>query len=227
MKRFPFDIVGFDLDGTLCDTHQDLAAAVNHALGLTGRPPVRADAVRELIGGGSAKMLERALALTGGAVPDQEFEALKQALIEFYVEHIAVHTRLFPGGEAMLAALATCGVKLAVVTNKLEFLAVRLIGELGLAPRFFAVIGGDTLGPGRGKPAPDLLHEMVRRGGAKGSGIRAAYVGDTSLDTRAARAAGMPCVVARFGFNDAPPDELGAEAVIDHFDGLIDALAAL
>jgi phosphoglycolate phosphatase len=223
MKRIPFDIVGFDLDGTLCDTHQDLAAAVNHALGLAGRPPVPPEAVRVLIGGGSAKMLERALVLTGGMVAEAEFGRLKHALIDYYVEHIAVHTSLFAGGEAMLDALAERRVKIAVVTNKLEFLATRLIGELGLAPRFFAVIGGDTLGPGRGKPAPDLLFEMVARGG----GGRAAYVGDTSFDTLAARAAGMPCVVAGFGFNDMPPDELGADAVIDHYDALIDALSAL
>ncbi|MEO6091554.1 MAG: HAD hydrolase-like protein [Novosphingobium sp.] len=225
MKSFPFDIVGFDLDGTLLDTHLDLAAAVNHALGLAGRAAVPADSVRALIGGGSAKMLERALALTGGMVP--EFAELQQALIGFYQEHIAVHTRLFPGGEAMLDGLAARGVKLAVVTNKLEHLAVRVIAELGLAERFFAVIGGDTLGPGRGKPAPDLLLEMVRRSGALENGGRSAYVGDTSFDTLAARAAGMPCVVASFGFNDLPPDELGADAVIDHFDALIDTLSAL
>jgi phosphoglycolate phosphatase len=68
-----------------------------------------------------------------------------------------------------------------------------------------------------------MLEEMIRRAG----GGRAAFVGDTTFDTSAARAAGLPCVVVSFGFNDLPPDQLGAAAVIDHFDQLIPALEAL
>lgn len=222
MSKFPFDIVGFDLDGTLLDTHLDLCAAVNHALGLIGRPAVPAAEVRGLIGGGARKMLERALSLTGG-VPDDGFAELHAALLRYYEANIAVHTDLFPGGDAMLTGLAERGVKLAVVTNKLEALARKVLGELGLLPRFVTLIGGDTLGKGRAKPSPDQLIEMVARLG----GGRAAYVGDTTYDTLAARAAGLPCVAVGFGFNDLPPRELGAQAVIDHFDELIPALLAL
>ena len=223
MTDFPFQIVGFDLDGTLLDTHGDLAAAVNHALSLEGRPAIPPAEVRDLIGGGARRMLYRALEVTGGAVSEDRFDALHAELLAFYEEHIAVHTRLFPGGEAMLDGLAAAGVRVAVVTNKLERLAVKLFDELGLTHRFFTVIGGDTLGPGRAKPMPDLLQEMVARGG----GGRAAYLGDTTYDTGAARAAGIPCVVVSFGFNDLPPDQLGAAAVIDHFDQLIPTLRSL
>jgi phosphoglycolate phosphatase len=226
-QPFPFAIVGFDLDGTLLDTHGDLGAAVNHALGLAGRAPVAFAEVRGLVGGGARKMLERALALTGGPVPDQEFAGLHRELLTFYENNIAVHTRLFPGGEAMLDALAARGAQIAVVTNKLESLALRLFGELGLSSRFATIIGGDTLGPGRAKPAPDLLHEMIARCGGGSAPVRAAYVGDTTYDTRAARAAGLPCVAVSFGYNDLPPAELGAAAVIDHFDELVPALERL
>jgi phosphoglycolate phosphatase len=123
----------------------------------------------------------------------------------------------------MLDALAACGVCLAVATNKREDLALRLFDELGLASRFAAIIGGDTLGPGTAKPAPDMLHAMVEQCG----GGRAAFVGDTTFDVGAARAAGLPVVAVRFGFCDLPPDELGADAVIDHFDELVPALEAL
>lgn len=222
MTRFPFDIVGFDLDGTLLDTHEDLAAAVNHALALIGRTPVPAHEVRKLVGGGAKLMLERALTLTGG-IPEGELPRLHAELLRFYEDNIAIHTNLFPGGLAMLDGLAARGVKLAVVTNKLEGLAVRLFDQLALSDRFFTIIGGNTLGPGRGKPRPDLLDEMIRRAG----GGRAAYVGDSSFDTGAARAAGLPCVAVSFGFNDLPVDELGAAAVIDHFDELIGALEGL
>jgi phosphoglycolate phosphatase len=223
MKSFPYEIVGFDLDGTLVDTHRDLAAALNHALGLEGREPLPPETTRGLIGGGTAKMLERGLLLSGAGVDEARFTDLQSALVTYYEDHIAVHSRLFPGGAAMLTGLGERGVKLAVVTNKFERLAVKLIDELGLAGPFFTVIGGDTLGPGHAKPEPDLLFEMVKRGG----GGRAAYVGDTTFDTGAAAAAGLPCVVVSFGFNDWPAGELGGGVVIDHFDALIPALERL
>ncbi len=222
MAEFPFSMVGFDLDGTLFDTHADLGHAVNHALARAGRPSIPIAEVRDLIGGGSRLMLERAMARTGGIDPEL-LEPLYADLLDHYEAHIAVHTQLFRGGEETLDALAERGVAVALVTNKLERLARRLLEELGLADRFFAVIGGDTLGPGRGKPKPDLLLEMVARGPIG----RAAYVGDTTYDTRAARAAGMSCVAVRFGFSDAPPDELGADAVIDRFAELIPVLECL
>ncbi|MAC59633.1 MAG: phosphoglycolate phosphatase [Novosphingobium sp.] len=223
MTAFPFDIVGFDLDGTLLDSHGDLAHAVNHALAIEGRPAIPAGDVRDLIGGGAKKMLAKALELTGGDVPDARFDELHQSLLTFYENNIAVETQLFPGGEEMLDGLAERGVKLAVVTNKLERFAEKIFAELGLTDRFFTIIGGDTLGPGRAKPRPDLLHLMLERSG----GGRAAYVGDTTYDTGAAAAAGLPCVAVSFGFNDKAPADLGAASVIDHFDELIPALQRL
>jgi phosphoglycolate phosphatase len=156
-------------------------------------------------------------------VPEAEFAALFEELLRFYEAHIAVHTRPFPGTEAMLDGLAARGAKLAVVTNKLESMAVKVLGELGLAARFYTIIGGDTLGPGRAKPEPDQLDEMVLRAG----GGAAAYVGDTTYDTLAAKAAGLPCVAVSFGFNDLPAPQLGATVVIDHLDELIPALKKL
>jgi len=223
MTDFPFAIVGFDLDGTLLDTLGDLAAGVNHTIGLEGRAPIATEHVRHLVGGGSKKMLFRALEESGGAVSESRFEELSAILIEFYTANIAVHTRLYPGGAAMLDGLASRGVRLALVTNKLEHLAVELLGQLGLSERFYTIIGGDTLGPGRSKPQRDLLDLMIARGGPG----RAAYVGDTTYDTRAAKAAGLPCVGVSFGFNDVPVDQMGASAVIDHFDELIPTLERL
>lgn len=222
MADFPFDIVGFDLDGTLLDTHEDLAAAVNHALALLGRAAVPAGEIRKLVGGGAKLMLERALASTGG-IPEHGFDDLYRELLRFYEANIAVHTQMFPGGLAMLDALASRGVKLAVATNKVEGLAVKLFDALALTDRFYAIIGGDRLGIERRKPRGDMLAEMVCLGG----GGRAAYVGDSSFDTRAAQAAGLPCVAVSFGFHDIPVRELGASAVIDHFDALVPVLQAL
>ena len=220
---FPFAIVGFDLDGTLLDTSLDIGHALNHTLRSIGRPIIPVSEVRRLIGGGTGQTLRMGLLETGGALPDDETEALQDVLFAYYEDHIADHTRLYPGGEAMLDALAARGVTLAVATNKKEHLARAVFDALGLTDRFAVILGGDSLGPGKSKPAPDLLHAMIQQAG----GGRAAFVGDTTYDIGAARAAALPVVAVSFGFHDMPPHELGADAVIDHFDALIPALERL
>ena len=219
MTTIRFDIVGFDLDGTLLDTSRDLGAALNHALGTIGREQVPLAAVSGLIGGGARLMLQRGLALTGGDESVDE-EALFAALLRYYEANIAVHTALYPGAEAMLDALAAAGTKLAVVTNKREPMMLKLFDALGLTARFSCIIGAGRFPL---KPAPDALQAMVAQSG----GGTAAFVGDTTFDTRAARAAGLPSVAVSFGFCDTAPHLLGADAVIDHFDELIPALARL
>ncbi len=222
MADFPFDIVGFDLDGTLLDTALDLGHALNHALALIGRDTIPLGEVRGLIGGGTVQMLRAGLARTGG-VDEAVLAELTDHLLAYYRANITRHTALYPGGAAMLAALAARGVRIAVATNKREALARQIFDELGLTPRLSAIIGGDTLGLDRAKPKPDMLIEMVNRSG----GGRAAFVGDTTYDVGAARAAGLPVIAVSFGFCDLPPHDLGADAVIDHFDALIPALEAL
>ncbi len=222
MAEFRFDIVGFDLDGTLLETHHDLGAAVNHALATGGFDPVPVEAIEELIGGGAKLMLKRAIDSRGG-LPDEEFRVLYKALLAFYAEHNCVHTQPYPGVVAALDALAARGVRLALVTNKFESFARAILEKLDLARHFGVILGGDTLRKGRSKPAPDpLLEARARLGGG-----RFAYIGDSSYDVLSARAAGVPVVVAGYGYCDRPPAELGGDAVITGFDELIPALAAL
>jgi phosphoglycolate phosphatase len=223
MASFTFDIVGFDLDGTLVDSALDLGPAVNHALALAGRRPATPEEVRHLIGGGARKMLERGLEQAGGLLPEPEFERIYAALIAHYEAHIADHTVPFEGCLAALDALRARGCKLAVITNKVELNSLKLLRELDMLDRFETVVGGDTLGPGRAKPAPDMVLEAIARCG----GGRFAMVGDSSYDTGAANAAGVPSVVLSFGYNDRPADQLGASAVIDHYDELVPTLERL
>lgn len=225
MHNFPFDIVGFDLDGTLIDSKLDLGIALNHALEQGGFQAVPLDLIPRLVGGGTRVLMERALAVQDVTLDDVGLTALAAELVRYYEDNIAVHSRLFPGGADMLDDLDARGVKIAVVTNKMEHLARKLFGELGLTDRFYTIIGGDTLGPGRQKPLPDLLHLMVERSGLDAP--RTAYIGDTHFDTGAAQAAQIPCVICRFGFNQGQTDHLGADAVIDHFDALVPALLDL
>ena len=219
---FSFAIVGFDLDGTLVDTAGDLTAAVNHALGLAARAPLTEAAVRPMIGLGARHMLEQGFAATGG-IPGGDFERLYRELLRFYEANIAVHSRAFPGLIAALDRLDALGVKTAVVTNKREDMARKLLGELGLAERMATIIGGDTLGPGNAKPSPAPIHAMIDRCG----GGCAAFVGDSIYDVMAANSAGATSIAVSFGFLDRPADELGADHVIDHFDELVPLLERL
>ncbi len=220
MADLPFRVVGFDLDGTLLDTSGDLAAAVNDALASVGRPTLSVEAIRPMIGGGSRHMLAQGMQATGGCT-DAELDVLTARLLGYYEANIAVHTRPFPGVLDALDALVARGVTIGVMTNKVEHLAVKLLDALGLSARFAAVIGGDTVG--QGKPAPEPILEMVRRCG----GGRAAFVGDSIYDIEGAHNAGLPAVAVSFGFLHQPVETLGADAVIDHYDGLLPALERL
>jgi phosphoglycolate phosphatase len=223
MTDFPFDTIGFDLDGTLVDTAPDLARAVNHALVHAGREPVSAETTRELIGGGTRAMLTRAFERTGGMVSDEAFERAYDALLAYYEGNTSDHSAPFPGVLNALDRLSLLGCKLVVVTNKIERFAVKLLAELDMDDRFFAILGGDTLGADRAKPKRDMIDEALARCG----GCRFAMVGDASFDVLAARAAEVPCVIYRPGYHDMPVEALGADAVIDHFDELVGALQRL
>ena len=223
MAQFPFQIVGFDLDGTLVDSNRDLAPAINHALATIGRAAIPPEATVKLIGGGSRRMLERAMELTGGMPAEAEFEAVYGELLAHYEEHIADSSVPYPGCLEALDALLGRGCKLAVITNKIEVMSRKLLGALGMSDRFELILGGDTLGPGRAKPAPDMIDTAILTLG----GGRFAMVGDSSYDVRAAKNAKVPVVALSFGYNDMPVHELGADAVIDHYDELVGTLERL
>ena len=227
MTSIPFDAIGFDLDGTLLDTFHDLGAAVNHALVLGGFAEVSVESSKDLIGGGAKIMLARALDAQGG-VPEDEFKRLYKAMLAYYEQHNAVHTVPYPQVREVLAQLAAAGVQMAVVTNKFEAFARSVLTQLDLIDVFETVIGGDSMGKGAdgqflAKPHPD---PVIAAHKATGSG-RFVFIGDSTYDVRAAKAAGVPVIAAAYGYCDKPPHELGADTVIDSFADLIPALSAL
>jgi len=222
MADFPFDIVGFDLDGTLFDTSADLTDAVNHALGLLGRQALSVETVKPMIGRGGKYMLQQGLEASGGCDPEV-LERIYPQLLAFYGDNLTRGTYAFPGLIEAMDQLEARGVKLAIVTNKSEGLAVKLVAEMALDHRFACVIGGDTMGPDGRKPSPEGIREMIRRCG----GGPAAFVGDTIFDIQAAKNAGIPSIAVSFGFLMQPVEELAADAVIDHFDELVPALEKL
>ncbi|WP_242095883.1 MULTISPECIES: HAD-IA family hydrolase [unclassified Sphingomonas] len=220
MTRFPFDLIGFDLDGTLLDTSGDLAAAVNHALGTIGRAPLAVAEITPMIGGGARHMLAQGMERTGGC-DEATLDTLHQRLLAYYEAHICVLTKPYPHCLDALDTLAARGVRVAVMTNKIERFARTILGELGLTERFACIVGGDTMGVG--KPSPVPIQAMIERAG----GGRTAFVGDSIYDVKGAHAAGLPVVACSFGFMTQPVETLGADAVIDGFDELVPALERL
>ncbi len=230
MQNIPFDAVGFDLDGTLLDTFRDLGAAVNHALALGGFEPVSVESAKDLIGGGAKIMLARAVAAQGG-LPDAEFKALYKAMLTYYEAHNAVHTVPYAHVRDTLHDLAARGVPMVVVTNKFESFARAVLAQLDLIVLFKSVIGGDSLGKGAdgqflAKPHPAPIQAAMAACGITDP-ARFVFLGDSTYDMRAARAAGVPVIAAAYGYCDAAPADLGADAIIDSFDGLIPALMSL
>lgn len=220
MARFPFDVVAFDLDGTLADTAPDLAGALNHVLTAFGRPSVPPQSVRNLIGHGARALLRRGLAATG-EMSEALVERGYPVFLEYYRAHICDGTAAYDGIEHALDEISSAGAALAICTNKPEALTLQLLGALGWQGRFDAVVGGDTLGLRKPDPAP-LLAAIERSGGG-----RAAFVGDSIVDADTARAAGVPFVAVSFGFSDRPAAQLGADALIDSYGELVPALRRL
>jgi phosphoglycolate phosphatase len=204
------DAVLFDLDGTLADTAPDMAHTVNRMRSNRGLAPVAAETVRPHVSKGARGMIMSAFHI-GSDHPD--FPAMREEFLEIYAGQLCVDTRLFPGMESLLVHLEGESMAWGVVTNKFERFAKPLIEELGLARRAAVVIGGDTCP--RAKPFPDPLLFAAEAMGIEPA--RILYVGDDERDVQAARAAGMPVVVAGYGYlGDGPPPAMwGADAIVE------------
>lgn len=216
--------VVFDLDGTLADTSGDLIAAANACFRAMGEGDLldpAADAGTALRGGRA--MLTLGLTRLGRGRDVDEVDRQYPVLLEAYGQAIATHTVLYPGAMEAVEALKTQGYKVAICTNKPEALADQLLRKMGILDAFGAMIGADTL-PVR-KPDPEPLREAVRRAG--GEPNRCLLVGDSETDRETSRAAGVPSVLVTF----APPGRavaaLEPEAMIDHFDELVDVTQRL
>src|ERR1043166_4850540 len=190
----PIPTIVFDLDGTLIDTAPDLIDTLNAILTRHDVAPVAFDEARTMIGAGVKPLLQRALAAKGVQMLPAEIDRLFTEYLEIYAAHIADRSRPFPGLEGALDTLAADGCRLAVCTNKLEWLSVRLLKALALAPRFAAICGQDTFT--MRKPDPDMLRLTIARAG--GDTGHAVMVGDSMTDVATARAAAVPVVAVDF-----------------------------
>jgi phosphoglycolate phosphatase len=213
----------FDLDGTLVDTAPDLIDTLNLIFTRHGLPGLPFETARALIGRGARAMIERALAAEGRNSSPADVDQLYAPFIAHYAAHIADRSRPYPQVEMALDRLAAEGHRLAVCTNKLEFLSKHLLDTLRLAGRFAAICGQDTFGVQ--KPDPEIFLQTVRRAG--GDPKRAVMIGDSETDIRTARAAGAPVIAVDFGYTDAPVATLRPDWIIGSFAALPAAIADL
>ena len=219
----PNTTIVFDLDGTLVDTAPDLTGALNRVLAEEGLSPVSADETRRMVGHGARALIANALAAVG-APPDQgRIDRLVGRYLAHYKAHVADESAPFEGVRETLDALQAAGARLAVCTNKSISLSEDLLAALDLRRYFGAVLGGDSLTVR--KPDPEHLIETVRRAG--GQSDRAVMIGDSRPDVEAARGAGIPVIVVTFGYRDEPIEDLGADAVVDHYREILPVLTRL
>ncbi len=206
----------FDLDGTLLDSAPDMLATVNRMLADRGRPPLALSDIRPVVSRG-------ARAMASVAFPELDAESVVALVPEFlavYAEELGRHSAPFDGVEAMLAALEAAGTRWGIVTNKPEYLAARILPQLGWQDRCAVLVGGDTLTERKPHPMP-LLHAAAAIGLAPEACV---YVGDDACDIVAARAAGMPSVVALWGYRLEGDDPIAWQGDVMHT--LPEALAA-
>jgi N-acetyl-D-muramate 6-phosphate phosphatase len=208
MSRAGTRAVLFDLDGTLLDTAPDMIAALNTLRTEQGRAPLPYALARTQVSHGSTGLLRLAFPEFSG----DPFERLRQRFLDLYGARLAQDTALFEGCGTVLDTLAQQGIAWGIVTNKPAFLTGPLLAALGLAQRAACVVSGDTLAERKPHPAP-LLHAAKLLSLPPTQCI---YVGDAERDVQSARAAGMPVLLALYGYlgPDDRPDAWQPDAQI-------------
>lgn len=191
--------VAFDLDGTLVDSIPDLAASANAMRVELGLAELPRETVQSYVGDGINALVHRALSGDyHGKVNANLLERGFPVFMRHYAHHIANATRPYSETEAGLGLLKTLHLPLAVVTNKSEMLAVKLLKELNLLDYFSIVVGGDTLS--ERKPSPEPLWYVAEILGVAPENML--MVGDSHNDLLAAKAAGCLSVGVTFGYGN-------------------------
>jgi phosphoglycolate phosphatase len=199
-----YDLLVFDLDGTLCDSAPDISASLRRTLERMGRRPISHEKVVAAIGSGVRKLIER--------TTTPPIEPVLEAFLKEYSEHLLDQTKLYDG---VAETLSKISVRKIVLSNKPEAMSRRVVEGLGIARHFDAVYGGDSF-PER-KPDAACFRRAV------GGAARPLMIGDSGTDVQTARNGGAAVVAVTYGY--FKPGELeGADFHIDRFDQLLGLL---
>ncbi len=204
-------LVIFDLDGTLIDSRLDLVHSVNAALRHIGRPELPDDVIASYVGDGAPILIQRAL---GGEIVDEAL--IRKGLeyfLSYYREHKLDHTTVYPGIAQALATIQNSGNgtprKMAVLSNKPVVPSRAIVEALGLGPFFWQIYGGNSFATK--KPEPEGARKLLEESGAWPE--QAVMVGDSHVDVRTGRNAGLWTIGVTYGFathtlEEEPPDVL-------------------
>jgi phosphoglycolate phosphatase len=192
LRFMPFDLLVFDLDGTLIDSALDLALSVNAACSEIGYPEREHEEIHSFVGNGAPMLIKRAL---GEEAPEAAAEQALHIFLQYYGDHMLDNTGLYPGVAESLDAFRAAGIKMAVLTNKPENFSRRIIEGLELTDHFFQIYGGDTFD--EKKPDPEGLCRLMDEAEAESS--RTLMVGDSSVDILTAVNAGAKSCGVTYG----------------------------
>lgn len=208
--------IAIDLDGTMLDTVEDLAIAVNHMLDELRLPALELALVRTFVGKGIANLVARSLRAALGREPEEALLLRAMPLYEGHYDRVNGRTTtIYPGVEEGLDRLAAAGFPLACITNKLARFTAPLLDRIGFARYFSLVVCGDTLPKRKPDPLP-LTHAAAHFGVAPGELL---MIGDSLNDAEAARAAGCPIFCVTYGYNE------GADVRTLDVDAIVPTLA--
>jgi phosphoglycolate phosphatase len=199
-------LIIFDLDGTLIDSAKDLALSMNATRGHFGLPWIDPALIYSYVGNGAAVLVQRVM--SGNLSEEQLADALK-FFLQYYRAHALEHTQLYPAVRDAVVALSQAGHQLAVLTNKPVGISFDIIAALGLAGHFMRIYGGDSF-PAK-KPDPVGVRALMDE--ARASAAATLLVGDSSIDVKTARNAGVRSCGVGWGFQPEsfelePPDIL-------------------
>ena len=211
-----------DLDGTLIDSVPDVCASLNRALETENLPPLRPEQVRKMVGHGARTMIEQAVRETRRE-RKIDVDALRDLFLDLYSARPVENTVIYPGVVEALDSFKADGVRLGICTNKPEKTAYPVLRAFGLIDYFPAIVCGDTLPYSK----PDKRHVQKVIDILGGDSASAIFVGDSETDVATARNAGLPVVLVSYGYTLSPPDQLGADALIDRFGDLPEILDTL
>ncbi len=206
-------MVLIDVDGTLVDSVPDLAYCVDEMMKQLGMPERGEAAVRNWVGNGVPRLVERALANDLDGVPDKAlYDKAYPIFLDLYAENTSKRSVLYPGVEEGLEYLKSTDARLGCVTNKASQFTLPLLKDLGIYDDFEIVIAGDTLPQKKPHPAP-LLHAAKELGVEP---VDSLMIGDSKSDVEASRAAGFRIVCMSYGYNHGEDiRKYSPDAVID------------
>ena len=214
-----YELAIFDLDGTLLNTLEDLAEAVNAVLSANGYPLRSADEVRRFVGNGIRKLVERSLPEN---TPEDTIETVLKQFKIYYSAHQTDHTRPYPGIGDLLKKLKASGMRLAMISNKADS-SVQVLAQ-HYFPGMFDEVAGEKEGIRR-KPAPDAVNAALET--LQVPREKAVYIGDSEVDIRTAHHARMDAVLVTWGFREqAQLEEAGARVLAGTPQELLKILTA-